>query len=106
MSGKIGHFFKSLTTRAPYGSPATAQIFADIVHVHDFFPLLSPSIFDACQDAGVPSGRPATISDYSSPGALLHPDEWHEPKAARSFLLVSPFPKRVSTEFDDRDASP
>src|SRR4051794_9707758 len=27
----------------------------DVVHVHNFFPLFSPSIFDACLDAGVPS---------------------------------------------------
>jgi glycosyltransferase involved in cell wall biosynthesis len=27
----------------------------DVVHVHNFFPRLSPSIFDACRDAGVPS---------------------------------------------------
>jgi glycosyltransferase involved in cell wall biosynthesis len=26
----------------------------DIVHVHNFFPQLSPSIYDACQSAGVP----------------------------------------------------
>ena len=26
----------------------------DIVHVHNFFPLLTPSVFDACRDAGVP----------------------------------------------------
>ena len=26
----------------------------DVVHVHNFFPLLSPSIYDACADAGVP----------------------------------------------------
>lgn len=26
----------------------------DIVHVHNFFPLLTPSIFDACRNAGVP----------------------------------------------------
>ena len=26
----------------------------DVVHVHNFFPLLSPSIYDACRDAGVP----------------------------------------------------
>lgn len=25
----------------------------DVVHVHNFFPLLSPSIYDACRDAGV-----------------------------------------------------
>lgn len=27
----------------------------DIVHVHNFFPLLSPSIFDACSSLGVPT---------------------------------------------------
>ncbi len=27
----------------------------DIVHVHNFFPILSPSIFDSCIEAGVPS---------------------------------------------------
>ncbi len=27
----------------------------DVVHVHNFFPLLSPSIFDACIDEGVPA---------------------------------------------------
>lgn len=26
----------------------------DIVHVHNFFPLLSPSVYDACRNAGVP----------------------------------------------------
>lgn len=26
----------------------------DIVHVHNFFPQLSPSIFDACREAGIP----------------------------------------------------
>lgn len=26
----------------------------DIVHVHNFFPLLSPSIYDSCRDMGVP----------------------------------------------------
>jgi len=26
----------------------------DLVHIHNFFPLLSPSVYDACRDAGVP----------------------------------------------------
>lgn len=30
-----------------------ADFSPDVVHVHNFFPLLSPSIYDACQDAGV-----------------------------------------------------
>ncbi|MFQ5785440.1 MAG: glycosyltransferase [Alphaproteobacteria bacterium] len=47
--------------RAPY-SPAARDALArrlasgrpDIVHVHNFFPLLTPSIYDACRAAGVP----------------------------------------------------
>jgi glycosyltransferase involved in cell wall biosynthesis len=27
----------------------------DVVHVHNFFPLLTPSVFDACEAAGVPA---------------------------------------------------
>ena len=43
----------------------------DIVHVHNFFPLLSPSLYDACQDAGVPVVQ--TLHNYriTCPGALL-----------------------------------
>lgn len=33
---------------------AIARLRPDIVHVHNFFPLLTPSIYDACCDAGVP----------------------------------------------------
>ncbi|MCC6948880.1 MAG: glycosyltransferase [Bradyrhizobiaceae bacterium] len=34
---------------------AAIRIFSPaLVHVHNFFPLLSPSIYDACSDAGVP----------------------------------------------------
>lgn len=31
-----------------------AEFVPDLVHVHNIFPLLTPSIYDACQDAGVP----------------------------------------------------
>lgn len=43
----------------------------DVVHVHNFFPLLSPAIFDACQEAGVPVVM--TLHNYRliCPGALL-----------------------------------
>ena len=43
----------------------------DVVHVHNFFPLLTPSIYDACQDAGVPVVQ--TLHNYRTicPGALL-----------------------------------
>jgi len=46
--------------RAPYSRPARdrlARVIAEfapaVVHVHNFFPLLSPSIYDACREAGV-----------------------------------------------------
>jgi len=46
----------------------------DVVHVHNFFPLLSPSIYDACIDAGVPVVQ--TLHNYRTmcPGALLMRD--------------------------------
>jgi glycosyltransferase involved in cell wall biosynthesis len=46
--------------RAPYSRPARdelARVIADfapaVVHVHNFFPLLSPSVYDACRAVGV-----------------------------------------------------
>ncbi len=33
---------------------AIAQFEPDVVHVHNFFPLLSPSVYDACHEANVP----------------------------------------------------
>jgi len=46
---------------APYSLPARGRVAAeirrvrpDIVHVHNFFPLLTPSVYDACRAAGVP----------------------------------------------------
>lgn len=33
---------------------AIANFHPDIVHVHNFFPRLSPAVYDACQEAGVP----------------------------------------------------
>jgi len=47
----------------------------DIVHIHNFFPLLSPSILDACREAGVPSVMTLHNFRILCPGALLHPDE-------------------------------
>lgn len=43
----------------------------DIVHVHNFFPLLSPSIYDACYDASVSVVQ--TLHNYRTicPGAML-----------------------------------
>jgi len=47
------------------------QIKPDIVHVHNFFPILSPSIYDACIDFGVPVVQ--TLHNYRiiCPGAFL-----------------------------------
>ncbi len=46
----------------------------DVVHVHNFFPLLSPSIYDACIDTGVQVVQ--TLHNYRTmcPGALLMRD--------------------------------
>lgn len=51
----------------------------DVVHVHNFFPLLSPSVYLACHEAGIPVVQ--TLHNYRliCPGALLfregHPCE-------------------------------
>ncbi|HVC56953.1 MAG TPA: glycosyltransferase family 4 protein [Stellaceae bacterium] len=47
----------------------------DVVHIHNFFPLLSPSILDACAAAGVASVITLHNFRIFSPGALLHPAE-------------------------------
>jgi glycosyltransferase involved in cell wall biosynthesis len=46
----------------------------DVVHVHNFFPLLTPSIYDACVDAGVAVVQ--TLHNYRllCPSALLMQD--------------------------------
>lgn len=43
----------------------------DVVHVHNFFPQISPSIYDACLDEGVPVVQ--TLHNYRliCPGAML-----------------------------------
>ncbi|MGC2423848.1 MAG: glycosyltransferase family 4 protein, partial [Nitrospirota bacterium] len=43
----------------------------DIVHVHNFFPLLTPSIYDACREAGVPVVQTLHNFRMICPGALL-----------------------------------
>jgi glycosyltransferase involved in cell wall biosynthesis len=72
--------------RASYSRPARdelARVIAEfapaVVHVHNFFPLLSPSIYDACRAAGVAVVQ--TLHNYRTicPGGLLirdgHPCE-------------------------------
>jgi glycosyltransferase involved in cell wall biosynthesis len=59
--GIVGSWAKITTAmRTPYSRPARkrlAGVIADfspaVVHIHNFFPLLSPSVYDACRDAGV-----------------------------------------------------
>lgn len=41
---------------------AIAAFRPDVVHVHNFFPLLTPAIYDACRDAGVAVVQ--TLSNY------------------------------------------
>ncbi len=67
--------------RTPYSQPARnelARVIAEfapaVVHVHNFFPLLSPSIYDACRAAGVAVVQ--TLHNYRTicAGALLTRD--------------------------------
>jgi glycosyltransferase involved in cell wall biosynthesis len=50
---------------------AIAEFKPDVVHVHNFFPLLTPSIYDACRSAGVPVVQ--TLHNFRTicAGALL-----------------------------------
>lgn len=63
---------------AIYSQASKRQVFAklrsfkpDLVHVHNFFPLLSPSVYDACQEAGIPVVQ--TLHNYRliCPKAML-----------------------------------
>ena len=77
-----GTWSKIMTAvRAPYSRPARdelARVIAEfapaVVHVHNFFPLLSPSVYDACRAAGVAVVQ--TLHNYRTicPGALLTRD--------------------------------
>jgi glycosyltransferase involved in cell wall biosynthesis len=52
-------------------SEAIARLNPDIVHVHNFFPLLSPSVYDACDLAKIPVVQ--TLHNYrlGCPNAML-----------------------------------
>jgi glycosyltransferase involved in cell wall biosynthesis len=84
----IGGTWDKITAavRVPYSRPARDELtrviakFAPaVVHIHNFFPLLSPSIYDACRAAGVAVVQ--TLHNYRTicAGALLmregHPCE-------------------------------
>jgi len=70
------------------------QFEPDVVHIHNFFPLLSPSILDACLDAGVPSIMTLHNFRILSPGALLHPAEMVRDRDLRRSCWWT-IPKRV-----------
>lgn len=64
--------------QTPYSNSARLNFAAelasykpDIVHAHNLFPLLTPSIYDACQEAGIPVVQ--TLHNFRTicPGALL-----------------------------------
>jgi glycosyltransferase involved in cell wall biosynthesis len=46
-----------------------------LVHIHNFFPLLSPSILDSCRSAGVPTIMTLHNFRILTPGASLNPGE-------------------------------
>ena len=52
-------------------SAEIAHFHPDLVHIHNFFPLLSPAVYDACQNAGVPVVQ--TLHNYrlGCPNAML-----------------------------------
>lgn len=63
----------------------------DIVHVHNLFPLITPSIFDACQEAGIPVVM--TLHNYRIlyPNAyLFHKGEIDERTIDASAYLTVP----------------
>lgn len=65
-----------LTVHNPWAAAALAdrvrQFRPDVVHVHNFFPQLSPAIFDACRDAGVPSVMTLHNFRIMCPTAILY----------------------------------
>ena len=75
-------------------SQKITEYLPDVVHIHNFFPLLSPSILDACLAAGVPSVLTLHNFRILSPAALLHPDELVRERNLRDSCWWT-VPKRV-----------
>lgn len=89
LSGKIK---TALTTGYSSASRAIARdklrsFKPDVVHVHNFFPQISPSIYDACLDEGVPVVQ--TLHNYRliCPGAML----MREGKICEQCISGSPY---------------
>ncbi|HET9717853.1 MAG TPA: glycosyltransferase family 4 protein [Pseudolabrys sp.] len=116
MSGKIATAVQAVySPRARHQlAKQLAEFVPDVVHVHNFFPLLSPSIFDACRDAGVPSVLTLHNFRILSPAALLHPDEitrkhrlrdscwWSVPKGIYRNSVVGTLAVAAMIEFHKR----
>jgi glycosyltransferase involved in cell wall biosynthesis len=76
IAGFSGHVRTALGTVYSHGAKVCvarriATFRPDVVHVHNFFPLLSPAIFYACREAGIPVVQ--TLHNYRliCPNALL-----------------------------------
>jgi glycosyltransferase involved in cell wall biosynthesis len=73
IKGKIHAAFSAIYSPASkhYVSKAIAHFCPDIVHIHNFFPLLSPSVYDACNTAKIPVIQ--TLHNYrlGCPNAML-----------------------------------
>lgn len=73
----------AVPVRVPWNGPVRAELTTmlhverpDVVHIHNTFPLLSPSVLAACADAGVPAV--ATLHNYTmvcAPGTLFRDGE-------------------------------
>lgn len=73
IGGRINAAFSALYSPVSkrYVSKAIAHFYPDVVHIHNFFPLLSPSVYDACNNANVPVVQ--TLHNYrlGCPNAML-----------------------------------
>jgi glycosyltransferase involved in cell wall biosynthesis len=73
LGAKIRTAFRVAYSRKAFHLVAeeVASFQPDIVHVHNFFPLLTPSVYDACNDKGIPVIQ--TLHNFRTicPGALL-----------------------------------
>jgi glycosyltransferase involved in cell wall biosynthesis len=80
ISGPFGSLRTALSVvYSPAGRRAMAKELVrfapDVVHIHNFFPLLSPSILDACRSAGVPCVLTLHNFRILCPTAFFHSDE-------------------------------
>jgi glycosyltransferase involved in cell wall biosynthesis len=71
-----------------------AEARPDVVHVHNFFPLLSPAIFDACRDAGIPSVLTLHNFRILCPTAFLGADDADRERSLRQSCWWT-VPRRV-----------